>query len=176
MTISDQTKLRRFLKLAGDRLDGGWVIMGGAVLPLLGVSRRVTLDIDLAAMDEASSKQTLILMDIAESLGEPVDAVNQAGAFFLNKIKGWRKHLVPLHQGRRATLYRPDATLYVLLKINRMSESDLDDCLAMLSFARKTGEPLDAARLKREIRKLLRNSESPERHARLERLLTHFPG
>ena len=53
--------LRRFLDLAGERLRGNWVVIGGCVLPLRGVEHRTTLDIDIAGPDSAGMKDTLVL-------------------------------------------------------------------------------------------------------------------
>jgi len=33
-----------------------------------------------------------------------------------------------LHRGSRSTIYRPDATLMLQLKLRRLSERDLQDC------------------------------------------------
>jgi hypothetical protein len=128
------TKLREFLNIAGDRLKGDWVIVGGSVLPLLGIEHRVTLDIDLASCDADSSQRTMItVMDIAQELGLPVEAINQAAAYFLEKIPDWRSHLVLVHQGKQAKFFRPNTRLFIQLKISRLSESDLADCLKILS-------------------------------------------
>lgn len=67
-TVSAQL-MARFVSLAAERLEGAWVIMGGAVLPLVGVEHRVTLDIDVAGPDTADMAQTLALMEIAVEIG-----------------------------------------------------------------------------------------------------------
>jgi hypothetical protein len=161
----DQKLLRRFLKSAGDRLRGDWVLMGGAVLPLLGIEHRVTWDIDVAGPHDAAADQLLVLMEIAEQLGLPVEAINQAGAYFLQRIDGWEEHLVAVHEGKRARMFRPDVTLFLLLKISRLSESDLADCLAMLQYARASDEQPDVRRLKRWIRRQskLKDTSRPKR-------------
>lgn len=167
----DRETMRRFVALAGDRLGGDWVVMGGTVLPLLGVEHRVTVDIDVAGPDEAGMEQTLILLGIAEELGLPVEAVNPAGAFFLRRVRGWKSHLVEIHRGRRARILVPDATLFVLLKLGRLTEADLSDCLAMLELARTRGERVDRVRLRRTIGRGLAAAETPEKEGRLRRLL-----
>ena len=42
--------LKKFLKIAGIELSGEWVLMGGTVLPLLGVDYRTTVDIDFVSV------------------------------------------------------------------------------------------------------------------------------
>ncbi|MFM8316166.1 MAG: hypothetical protein ACKOA8_17945 [Deltaproteobacteria bacterium] len=64
---------QRFCELAAKELKGDWVILGGSVMVLLGVKERFTVDIGLAP-----------------------EAINQAGAFFLNRIPNWKDNLVPI--------------------------------------------------------------------------------
>ena len=163
--------LTRFVKMAGDRLKGRWVIIGGAVLPLVGVHQRVTVDIGIVGPPDAGQEQTLVLMQISESLGLPVEAINQAGAIFLHKIEAWERNLVVVHRGKSAAIHRPDATLFILLKLPRFTESDLADCLEMLKVARARSEDLDILRLRRAIRSNLDRSPSEEKSARLQSLL-----
>ena len=148
MTAIDQTLLGRFVTLAVERLEGDWVVLGGTVLPLLGIEHRVTLDIDVAGPDTAGNRELLILMGIADELGLPVETINQAATFFLHRVPDWPALLVPLQTGAKARLFRPNATLFILLKMARLSETDLSDCLHMLAFAERTREVVDSARLR----------------------------
>ena len=159
MTVLDRETLEKFVKLAGDRLEGDWVVIGGVVLPLLGAGQRVTVDIDIVGPEGSGNRETLALMRIAERLGLPVEAVNQAGSHFLHRIAGWRKQIVPLHEGRSATIHRPSVTLFILLKMSRLSESDLADCLAFLDLARSLGERPDVKRILASIAKQRRGKE-----------------
>ena len=172
----DQATLRRFVELAGERLTGDWVVIGGCVLPLLGIEHRVTVDIDMAGPDETDMRQMWILMEIAEELGLPVETINQVGGFFLRLVEDWRDHLVEIHRGERATLHVPDATLFLLLKLRRLTESDLGDCRAMVHRARREGDPLDVARLRAAIRDYLLESPPPGRTAHLEDVLELLGG
>lgn len=147
MTPITAATLRKFLDQAGERLEGDWVIVGGSVIAFLGISERVTLDIDIAGLGEASQKHTVTLMEIARELGLPVEAINQAAAFFLERIPEWRSSLVEIHSGRKARFFRPDVNLYLKLKIARLSESDLSDCLHMLRFAQQHQESLRKSEL-----------------------------
>ncbi len=179
MSGLDGTRLRRFLKLAGERLRGDWVVIGGCVLPLLGVEHRVTVDIEIAGPDDSGMKDTLILFGIAEELGLPVETINQAGALFLRRIPFWESNLIEIHRGSGATLHVPDATLFLLLKIRRLTESDLGDCLAMLDLARGQGDPPNGKRLNEAVQAELASDVPPERKRRLLLLaqaLTHNSG
>lgn len=159
--------MQRFVQAAGERLSGNWVIIGGAVLPLSGIEHRVTVDIDIAGPVKSTQAEMLILMEISENLGLPIEAVNQAGAFFLHKIPNWEESLVEIHRGKKATIFRPNVNLFIRLKIARLSEADLEDCLVFLEFARAKGEFIDTKTLQRAIEKHLKNAEGP----RADRLL-----
>ena len=168
----DPQLLKEFIRRAADRVEGDWVVIGGTVLPLLGVGDRATLDIDLIPVGEASQSDILDLMEIAEQMGLPVEAVNQAGAYFLKKIPDFKDHLILLHEGSRAQIFRPDPTLYIRTKVYRLSESDLEDCLAFLRFAGVSGEELDETELREEIRAELEKPVGLGRRERLESLLS----
>ncbi len=99
----DYKILQRFLKSVGDHLTGDWVIIGGTVLPLLGVDFRSTVDIDIVHLQrEQSNQQLLELMSLTEKLGLPIETINQAGALFLHRIPHFQEHLVSLHRGKEA--------------------------------------------------------------------------
>lgn len=167
MKAIDQKILKKFIKIAGDKLNGRWILIGGTVLPLLGIEHRVTTDIDFVGPATAPQSEVLKLMEIAEQLGLPVESINQAGAYFLRKISGFEKHLVEVHKGKSATIYRPDVTLFLKLKMARLSETDLEDCLQLL----KTGEKFEPKEVAANINKELKIASVPDRKQRLQRLL-----
>ena len=86
MTVINTKISKKFLELAAKELKGDWVVMGGTVMVLMGVNERFTVDIDLAGPKTATQADTLKLMTIAEKIGLAPEAINQAGAFFLNRI------------------------------------------------------------------------------------------
>ena len=139
-------RIRRFLEVAAARLSGEWLLVGGAAAILWFSDERVTEDIDLIGLS-GSSADRLSLMQLAASEGLPIEAVNSAADFFVQRIDGWRDHLEPLTSGEGATIYRPDATLFLLLKCGRLSETDLADCRALIAFAHAHALVLDAKRV-----------------------------
>jgi len=171
VSLLDAKTLARFVALAGDRLQGEWVVIGGCVLPLLGVEHRITVDIDIAGPDDTDMGRMLVLMEIAEELGLPVETINQAGSHFLRQIEDWPEHLVEIHRGKTATLHVPDATLFLLLKLRRLSEADLLDCLEMLGLARRRQGVVDAERVRTVARETLKTARAPGRRARIKKLL-----
>jgi len=170
MTGIDDKLLWRFVKRVGERLSGDWVLIGGTVLPLLGVKKRITLDIDICGSLSSTQSDSLRLMEIALELGLPVEAINQAGSHFLHRIKDYSKHLVELHRGKKARIYRPDATLFLLLKIGRMSETDVSDCLDFLKITKKS-DHLDLKRVMGALQKAIKEERAVARKTRLHQLL-----
>lgn len=162
--------LKRFLKLAGDRLSGDWIIIGGTVLPLLGIDHRTTTDIDIAPADSENMKETLELMKIAEDLNLPIESINQAASYFLHKIKLFQNHLILMHRGKHASIFRPDLELFFQLKLQRFSESDLADCLEYFAYAKKNNETIRSDQLLRSIDKEIKKNPHAEKQKRLETL------
>ncbi len=165
MKVLDAKFLKKFLKTATDQLAGDWVLIGGTLLPALGIDHRVTTDIDMISLQrEQSSKLNLQLMELAEQQGLPAESINQAAAYFLEKIPHYRKSLVLLQEGKKGKIFRPNATLYLLLKIKRMSESDFSDCIHWLKWMRKQKEKLDIEVVLKNIEiEKSKSNESPSK-------------
>lgn len=172
MSIALNNKiLRKFLKLAGDRLRGEWLLVGGTLLPAVGLDVRATVDIDLVSLKNADNAENLKLMEVAESLGLPVETVNQAAAFFLQKVGYQKADLLPLHKGRSATIFRPSVRLYWALKVGRLSESDLVDCQHYYQYCRGQGDRISRAALETVMASALKTAPTKEKHDRLRVLL-----
>ncbi len=125
-------EVQRFLDVAGERLEGDWLLIGGALAAVwLGVERR-TEDIDMVGLG-GTAEERIALMDLALGHGWPVETVNSAADFFVRRVPGWRDELELLHRGPGARILRPSPTLFLLLKLSRLSEADLGDCLALLA-------------------------------------------
>lgn len=94
----DAAILDRFLELAVDRLDGDWVVIGGMVLPLVGITHRVTMDIDVAGPE--GNRQMLELLQLAVE----VDGENE---LFVYRVDLDRTLAVKSHRGTRFPLTNP---------------------------------------------------------------------
>lgn len=163
-------QIHAFLELAKNRLEGKWLVIGGTVLPMMGYEVRPTMDIDFVCLEQDSSnEQQLQLMQVAEDLELPVETINSAGAFFVKKLGDISGHVVELAKGKAATIYRPDAWLFFKLKLSRLSENDLADCLAFAEHCR--GE---VSKEKKSLLKLIATAigedPSPAKLKRLEKL------
>lgn len=141
----------KFVSKALHKLSGEWVIIGGSVLSLLGVDERVTMDIDIVPIDSSDkNSQTLVLLEVAQSLGLPVEVINQAGELFLAKISDDQDHLVIVAASKQCKIFRPDVYLFIKLKLARMTETDLSDCHV---FMKQTKEEVKI--FQNEIRKMI---------------------
>ncbi len=124
--------LKQFVEAALKKLTGDWVMIGGTVLPYLGFDHRATMDIDMVGPEDSSTQETLKLMEIAESLGLPVETINQAEAYFYFKAQPQKSDLVLLKESKNCRVLRPNAGFFVILKFARLSQSDLEDCILMI--------------------------------------------
>jgi len=152
MSLLTKELLEEFLNIAGDKLSGDWIVIGGTVLPLIGITYRVTVDIDFIGKTELQQTQNIELMNIVTELGLPVENINQAGAYFLSKIDNFEEHLILIHQGSSASIFRPNLFLYLQLKLNRLSETDFTDCVQYIKYSKENHE-LDS--IKTECKNLL---------------------
>lgn len=142
----DRIRIQALLQTAGDRLAGEWLVIGGAAAAAWFSPSRTTEDIDLISL-AGTQEARFALMELAADASIPIEAVNSAADFFVRRIAGWRDQLVELMRGTSAVIYRPSATLFLLLKLERLSEADLDDCLMMIAHCAQTGESVDVARV-----------------------------
>jgi len=108
-------------------ISGDWVLVGGALLCVLGLTDRVTIDIDLVPLGKVTNRDQLAVMEIAEKNGFPPEAVNFGAEYFVKKQKGWEKELVLLRDTGKARIYRPTKRLFRRLKEGRATETDLAD-------------------------------------------------
>lgn len=141
----DRSRIQRVLAEAAARLEGEWLLIDGAAAAAWFSDGRTTEDLDLIGLGGTQAER-LALMEFAVSLGLPVEAVNSAADFFVRKIADWRQQLEPLVSGR-ATIYRPTATLFLLLKLERLTAVDLGDCLALIAHCEHSDERIDAVRI-----------------------------
>jgi hypothetical protein len=164
----DRSRIQSLLELAGDRLTGEWLLIGGAAAAAWFAPVRTTEDIDLIGLGGLQAER-FALMELAASAAIPIEAVNTAADFFVRRIEDWRDQLVLLHRGASATIYRPSATLFILLKLTRLSAVDLDDCLALVEHCEESGEGIDRARIRARIDALppTEDASLADRRARL---------
>ena len=142
----DHDRLDALLTAACERLDGEWLLVGGALVALWLEPGRVTQDIDLIGL-RGVAQERYALVDFAVSQGLPAEAVNSAADYFVQKIDGWRGELELFRSGTRGRIFRPSPTLFLLLKLGRLSPRDLADCEALCARAAIDRLPIDRVRL-----------------------------
>jgi hypothetical protein len=142
----DRARIEQLLRRAADTLEGDWILVGGAAAAMWFSPERTTQDIDLVK-DTLGNDDRLRLMEVAEAEGLPIETVNSAADFLIRRIPGWMQGAVLLRHGTSARILRPAATVFLLSKIARLGEQDLDDCLALLAWCSEHGESIDRARV-----------------------------
>lgn len=141
-----RAELERVVTAIADRLEGEWLLIGGALVALWLEDERVTEDVDVVGIGGLPGER-LALLELASDLGLPIESVNSAADYFVFRIPGWRDEIEPFRRGLRSVVYRPTPTLFVQLKLGRLSPRDLDDCRLAVARARAEGLRLDSARL-----------------------------
>lgn len=133
----------RFLDLVTENLEGDWVIIGGALLAILNADSRATADIDMCPVGEMTNQMRLQLMDLALNAGLPVEAINPSADFFLRQIPNWKSALIPFKKGKMGLIYRPSLELYLKLKLNRGTDSDIQDCVSFIKWHKENSLAID---------------------------------
>jgi hypothetical protein len=170
----DTEAVRALLAEAERRLTGDWLLVGGALASIWFSPGRVTEVVDLIGLGGTNAER-LALMELASSVGLPVEAVNSAADYFVQKTPGWQAELEVLRATERMRILRPTPTLFVVLKIGRLTEQDLDDCLLLLDFAEREGLLVDRERIATTLSALPSTDDAPLR-ARRSTLLQRLAG
>src|SRR5206468_307754 len=144
-TDLDAARIDALLQSVVDRLPGDWLLIGGGLVALWLDGRRTTEDVDLVGI-EGTGADRLSLLGLAHDLGLPIEALNSAADFFVYRIPDWRAQIEPFRSGRAGRIFRPTPTLFLLLKLARLSSRDLDDCLQLLATSHAESAPVDRAR------------------------------
>jgi hypothetical protein len=146
----DATRLEAIVQSVADHLPGDWLLVGGALVALWLDARRVTEDVDLVGIDGTGADR-LALLGLARDLGLPVEALNSAADFFVHRIPDWRRQIEPFRTGKSGRVFRPSPTLFLILKLRRLSTRDLDDCLELLRRCRRDALVVDTRRVHAEL-------------------------
>ena len=158
----DRARIAEVVTAVADELTGDFLLVGGALVALWLDPRRMSEDIDIIGF-EGESRERFALMELAQRHGLPIEAVNSAADFFVFRIADWREQVEVLQAGARGRVFRPTPTLFLLLKVGRLSETDLDDCVSLLRHAQ---EGVDVAR----VLDALREGDDDGRSRRIEAL------
>jgi hypothetical protein len=171
----DRPRISAVVDAVVDRLPGDWLLVGGGLVALWLEPRRLTEDIDLIGI-AGSGADRLALLGLASDLGLPVEALNSAADFFVFRIVDWRAHLELFRSGASGRIFRPSATLFLLLKLARLSEQDLADCLSLLERERAEAAGIDLDRVLAAVAALppAADSQATSRRDRLRQALGVF--
>lgn len=126
-TSMRQKEILRLYNEIRKNLKGEWLLVGGALLNVLGISERETLDIDLVPVGKITNEIQIKIMDIAVKNGFPPETINFSAEYFVKKQKNWKKQLVLMSETRNSRFFRPSKKLFRQLKEQRGTETDLRD-------------------------------------------------
>lgn len=127
--------IQDLLLVSKKRLTGDWVLLGGTLLYYFNISKRVTTDIDLVPISGTRGNQQMLqAFELSNDLNLPVETINSAALFFLEKIKNYRDELVLIQEWKEGKIYRPNLYLFIRLKLGRFTESDYLDCMEVLAL------------------------------------------
>jgi hypothetical protein len=149
-TDLDVARLESILQRVVERLHGDWLLVGGALVALWLDARRVTEDVDLVGI-EGTGADRRSLLELAADLGLPVEALNSAADYFVNRIPDWRTQIELFRTGGAGRVFRPSPTLFLLLKLRRLSARDLDDCFELVRRCQRDGLVVDVRRVRSEL-------------------------
>ncbi len=172
----DRARIAGIVQAIADQLPGDWLLIGGALVSLWIEPRRVTEDIDVVGF-EGTGADRLALLGLATDLGLPVEALNSAADFFVHRIDDWRDQVEPFRVGAKGRIFRPTPTLFLHLKVGRLSEQDLADCQALVLAASAHSWPIDQARVLAVLDALSATADPAllERRARLRQIIATRP-
>jgi predicted nucleotidyltransferase len=172
----DRDRIDAVVQAVADRLVGDWLLIGGALVSLWLEPRRVTEDVDLVGIAHTGADR-LALLGLATELGLPVEALNSAADFFVYRIADWSEQIELFRQGHAGRIYRPSPTLLLLLKIGRLSDQDLGDCLALLKHVAANRLPIDRDRVKSALAVLSPTVDQVifDRRLKLRRAIDELP-
>jgi hypothetical protein len=124
------SKINELLDEICQNIGGKWLLTGGSLIQLEVDSMRATEDIDLIAIEHDSLSDVgaqQAMFKAAIGIGLSPENVNSAASFFVQQIADWKSHLVVLRSSPMGTIFRPDLTLFIVLKLARGTEIDLKD-------------------------------------------------
>lgn len=127
----ETSKIRKILEELCQKIGGDWLLVGGALVQIEISAERATEDIDLALIASSEKSEAALQTELfrftMSQLNTGPESVNLAVTPFLNEIPGWRSECKLLQTGPAGSIYRPNLTLFIALKMKRASGIDLSD-------------------------------------------------
>lgn len=108
-------------------LSGDWILVGGGLLHVLGISDRETIDIDIVPVNDITNRDQLKIMDVAVKNGFPPEVINFSAEFFVKRENNWKNELVLLYENDNVRIFRPSVKFFRQMKEQRGTETDLLD-------------------------------------------------
>lgn len=160
----------RFLKSVTNELEGDWLVIGGSLLAIVQSDSRATVDIDLCPIDEMTNDLRINLMRVAELSGLSIESINPAADYFLKQIPNWKSAIILHITGQKGRLFRPSFELYLKLKIERLSQTDFDDCLLYFKWNMNVKNSVNKSEIQNILDSKLVSEKNSEKIELLKRL------
>ena len=164
----------QFLKSVANDLEGDWLVIGGSLLAMIQSDSRNTVDIDLCPINEMTNELRLNLMTVAQKSGLSIESINPAADFFLKQIPNWKNAIILFMAGAKGNLYRPSFELYLKLKIERLTQTDCDDCVLYYRWNKKNNGLLDIKSIREILDQKIVSEKIVEKLNLLHKLKTEF--
>jgi hypothetical protein len=163
---------QQFLKSVANDLEGDWLVIGGSLLAIIQSASRSTVDIDLCPINEMTNELRLSLMNVAQKSGISVESINPAADFFLKQIPNWKNSIILHISGAKGHLYRPSFELYLKLKVERLTQTDFEDCLLYYQWNKKNNNLIDLKVIQSFLDLKIKSEMNTEKLKLLENLKT----
>lgn len=167
-----QDQYRKFLEAVTNDIEGDWVLVGGALMAVLIPNSRATADIDLCPIGELTNERRISLMRLAQKSHLSIEAINPSADFFLRQIPQWQASLILFIKGAKGNLYRPSLELYIKMKTERATESDISDCIAFWQWHKDNGLDYDSVSIRDYLNQKISQENQPQKKLNLQRLLS----
>jgi hypothetical protein len=129
VVLSDE-EIQTVVRVLTEEVGGDWVLLGGALTRLAYDPSRSTRDVDLVAIPRKQESEESLLNRLYQCLATTrlgPEVINSAVKPFLSAAEGWQEHVSLLRVGSIGRILQPSLTLFLFLKLQRASVSDLND-------------------------------------------------
>ncbi|MFH1727036.1 MAG: hypothetical protein ABIA04_01280 [Pseudomonadota bacterium] len=115
------------------------------------------------------------LFDLIADFGLEPETLNFVGIYYLNKIKDYKNKLVLLKKGKKSSVYRPNVNLFIELKLERFTESDYQDCIEFIKYAKRIKKTEYKKNIDNILNKKIKKCTNEAKKKRYKKLAQYLP-
>jgi hypothetical protein len=134
VVLSDE-EIQTVVRVLTEEVGGDWLLLGGTLTRLAYDPTRSTRDVDLVALPGDQESEESLLNRLYQRLAQTrlgPEIINSAVKPFLMAANGWQEQVSVLRAGAVGRILQPSLTLFIFLKLQRASVSDLNDIRSAL--------------------------------------------